>query len=202
MTSILAKRRVVAAFDFDGTLIKGDSLFYFFLSQVSKWKLLLNLIPALYYIGLYKLKLMPNFKAKEHLFILFFKGMPLAGFERQCKKFKGLLEKKLKPEATAKLRWHLQSGHDVVIISASVENWVSPLAVQLGVRDIMGTKLETENGRLTGRFLSKNCYGPEKISRLEGLYPQRTEYVLYAYGDSRGDRELLAAADHPFYRSF
>jgi phosphoserine phosphatase len=59
-----------------------------------------------------------------------------------------------------------------------------------------------KDGRLTGRFLTKNCYGQEKVNRIKELYPHREEYHLTAYGDSNGDRELLAFADEAHYKPF
>ena len=68
--------------------------------------------------------------------------------------------------------------------------------------EIAGTQIEVINGKLTGRFLTRNCYGKEKVGRLLQLYPDRKSYRLIAYGDSRGDRELLAFADESHYREF
>lgn len=63
----------------------------------------------------------------------------------------------------------------------------------------MGTKMEFDEKGFTGRFLSKNCYGKEKVSRLLCEYPdiekQRKEFFITAFGDSRGDKELLEFAD-------
>lgn len=61
---------------------------------------------------------------------------------------------------------------------------------------MIGTQVETDKeGRLTGRFKTKNCYGAEKVMRLLAWEPNRKEYRLKAYGDSRGDREMLQFAD-------
>ena len=67
---------------------------------------------------------------------------------------------------------------------------------------VLGTQVEVENGRLTGRFLTKNCYGQEKVNRMLVLYPNRSEYKLIAFGDSRGDKEMLAFADEAYYKPF
>ena len=67
---------------------------------------------------------------------------------------------------------------------------------KIGIIDILATRIEVDsNGLLTGRFLSKNCYGQEKVNRLLEVEPNRDEYTLHAYGDSRGDKEMLAFAD-------
>ena len=61
---------------------------------------------------------------------------------------------------------------------------------------MLGTQVEVDaHGHLTGRFASPNCYGPEKVRRLQTIEPHRATYTLVAYGDSRGDAELLEWAD-------
>ena len=67
---------------------------------------------------------------------------------------------------------------------------------------ILGTQIEEKDGLLTGRFLTKNCYGEEKVNRLLKKYPNRKDYHLMAYGDSQGDKELLAFADEAHYKPF
>ena len=67
--------------------------------------------------------------------------------------------------------------------------------------NVLGTQIEVKNGNLTGRFLTKNCYGQEKVNRILALYPDRNTYYLIAYGDSRGDKELLAFADEAHFKA-
>ena len=68
--------------------------------------------------------------------------------------------------------------------------------------DFDGTLIESKDGRLSGRFLTKNCYGREKVNRLLQLFPERKDYWLTAYGDSRGDYELLDFANEGHYKPF
>ena len=67
---------------------------------------------------------------------------------------------------------------------------------------MVGTKVEVRNGRLTGRFLTYNCYGVEKVRRILRIYPNPDDYEFIALGDSRGDREMLAFADERYYKPF
>jgi len=93
-----------------------------------------------------------------------------------------------------------QAGHaEVLIVSASIDYWVQPFFPEVKV---VGTQVEVEDGCLTGRFLTKNCYGQEKVNRILALYPHRNEYELIAFGDSAGDKELLAFADEAHYKPF
>lgn len=72
--------------------------------------------------------------------------------------------------------------------------------------EVIGTKIEVTDGRLTGRFLTPNCYGAEKVRRLQEACPrlatERGNYNVVAYGDSRGDREMLEFADEAYYKPF
>jgi phosphoserine phosphatase len=84
-------------------------------------------------------------------------------------------------------------------VSASIDNWVQPFFPDVKV---LGTKIEVEKGYLTGFFLTKNCYGLEKVNRILKAYPNRSEYQLIAYGDSNGDKALLAFADEAHFKPF
>ena len=76
-----------------------------------------------------------------------------------------------------------------------------PWALKTGFDDVIASHLETrEDGRITGNLLGENCFGIEKVRRLEALLGPKSGYTLYAYGDSRGDRELLSSADYAYYR--
>ena len=95
-----------------------------------------------------------------------------------------------------RLKEHIDHGDTVYVISASLPEWVEPWCRQLGVNAVLVTEIEVnDQGRITGRFKTKNCFGQEKVDRLLKVEPERDTYVLHAYGDSRGDLELLAFAD-------
>ena len=94
-----------------------------------------------------------------------------------------------------RLQWHLRQGHKVYVISASIEEWVKPFFRTLGDVTVLATKARPD---LSG-FASNNCYGQEKVERLLKAEPDRANYYLYAYGDSRGDREMLAFSDSPTF---
>jgi phosphatidylglycerophosphatase C len=101
------------------------------------------------------------------------------------------------------VRWHHEEGHSVVIVSASLGAYLRPLAERLGLDAALAVELvEDADGLLTGGLVGElNTRGPEKVRRLtswaaEHLGPD-TAFELWAYGDSSGDEELLALADHP-----
>lgn len=76
-----------------------------------------------------------------------------------------------------------------------------PFAEKLRIK-LIGTQLETKDGILTGRISGHNCRCSQKIIRLEKEYGPLTDYHLRAWGDTRGDYELLSAATEPHWRHF
>ncbi len=110
------------------------------------------------------------------------------------------ISERLRDDTTARLHRHRALGHTVILASASLEPYVTPLGELLGVDDVVCTRLEHDaDGRLTGRLRGANCRGPEKARLvLEWLAEHGMEGAqLWAYGDSDSDTELLALADHP-----
>jgi phosphatidylglycerophosphatase C len=107
---------------------------------------------------------------------------------------------RLRDDTTARLRRHQALGHRVVLASASLEQYLGPLGTELGLDGVVCTRLERGvDGRLTGRLLGPNCRGPEKALRVRAWLSDNglEDAELWAYGDSSGDTELLALADHP-----
>ncbi len=107
----------------------------------------------------------------------------------------------LRPQAMEKIEWHQQEGHKVVIVSASIECWLRPWCEEHDL-DLLGTKLKFKDDVFIGKFLSKNCYGIEKENRVKENYNLNEYNYIYAYGDSAGDKELLALANESFYKPF
>lgn len=203
MTQAAAKP-VVAAFDFDGTLTRHDTLFPFLLHVAGPENLFKKIIYLSPVLAGYALGLIRNDIAKIKVLRRFLANMAMTTLQQHAWQFaEQKLPTMLRPEAMQRLEWHKQQGHRCVIVSASLELYLRPWAAKAGFDDTIGSRLEEiDGGRTSGELLGENCFGPEKMRRLEALLGPREAYTLYAYGDSRGDKELLSAADYPFYRSF
>lgn len=189
----------VYAFDFDGTLTTRDSLLAFIRYAKGTTAFCLGFLLHAPWLVLMLLGFYPNGKAKQRVFFYFFRGMPLETFDALCQAFATDNRHLLRPLALQTIEKARSEEAEVVIVSASIDNWVQPFFPDIKV---IGTQAEVINGRLTGRFQTKNCYGQEKVNRLLGFLPDRHSYKLIAYGDSRGDQELLAFADEAHFKPF
>lgn len=196
--------RKIYAFDFDGTLTTKDTLLEFIRFAKGSGQMFCGFLLFSPLLLLMKLHLYPNWKAKQQLFSYFFKGMNIDDFNALCMRFAEQNKHLLRPAGIEKVRQAIEEEQaTVLIISASIDNWVRPFFDEIDKKiQVLGTQIEIKGGRLTGRFTTKNCYGQEKVNRLTALYPHREAYELIAFGDSRGDKELLDFADKSFYKPF
>lgn len=192
----MKEKKSIALFDFDGTITKKDSLKEFLIYSFGYKKYFLALIILSPILILYILKVIPNYKAKEILFQYFFKNMSEKEFlEKSFNYSLNSVDLITKDIALKKILWHKNRGDRLIIISASIEEWIKPWAIKNGFETVLGTKLEIINNQLTGKFSNKNCYGIEKVNRIKKYIPDYKNFYFYAYGDSRGDKELLEFAD-------
>ncbi len=189
-------------YDFDGTLTRRDSFLDFIRYTCGSRSLYCGLLLFSPLLILMKLRLYANGRAKERLFTHFFQGMSIRVFDDLCAKY-GLSRADLLLDAARKAVNEVASnGYRIFIVSASVDRWILPFFRDVPNVTVIGTQIEVENGLVTGRFSTPNCYGAEKVRRIQALLPYREQYKLIAHGDSRGDKEMLNYADQGYFRPF
>ena len=192
--------RKVVVFDFDGTLTTKDSYLEFVKYACGFWHLVGGLLLFSPLLLLMLCHLYPHGKAKEKVFSYFFKGWTYREFQNMGMAFAEKVEAFERASTVEILQKEVKAGSAVYVVSASVEEWIRPWCQKRQVTQAIGTKAEVdEAGMLTGRFATPNCFGQEKVNRLLGMEPDRKAYQLEAYGDSRGDKEMIAFADKGTY---
>ena len=192
----------LALFDFDGTITKDDSLLKFIRFVVGDVRFVFGLVVLSPILVAYKLKLIPNYKAKQKMLSWFFKGMSKEAFLKVANEYSLVhIDKILRSKAIEKINWHKNQGHKVVVVSASIECWLRPWCEKNGL-ELIATKLEIKDDIVTGKLLSKNCYGVEKANRIKEIYNLKDFEYIYSYGDSSGDKQMLELAHEKFYKPF
>lgn len=127
---------------------------------------------------------------------------PVAVFNAKCKDFATQhIPKIIRTEAFKAINQHLSNQETVVVVSASPENWVKPWCDIMGLFCI-ATRLEVKSNKVTGNFSGNNCYGQEKVRRIKERFNLSDFESIIAYGDSRGDQEMLELADSKNYKPF
>lgn len=195
-------KKGIAFFDFDGTITTRDTLLEFIKFDRGEAKFWLGFLLNSHYLFAYKTKIISNQLAKEKVLEYFFKGRSETSFAETCSLFsKNILPGLMRPKALEEILKLKSEGKEVVVVSASPENWISHWAREMDVQ-LLASRLEVKDGKLTGKILGKNCHGNEKVKRITEAYRLDEYQEVYAYGDSSGDRPMLKLAGSGFYRPF
>lgn len=203
-----AVKKQIAFFDFDGTLTTKDTLLEFIKFSTGRFRFYLGFLLNSPWLIAYKVKLIPNQLAKERILTWFFRNKPLAAFQQDGEDFAAsVIPSLLRPKGLREISLLLEKGVTVVIVSASPANWIEPWTRSIGA-SLIATRLEAtpvspdKAPQLTGRIEGKNCHGPEKVRRIREEFPPEDFDTIYAYGDTSGDRPMLALATHAFMKPF
>ncbi|MGA9756683.1 MAG: HAD-IB family hydrolase [Desulfobaccales bacterium] len=185
----------IAFFDFDGTITARDSFIDFLIYATGYLNFIAGLCILSPALLAFKCNFIPNWRAKEIVLSHFFKSWELEEFRTLASKYaRERLPRIIRTTAMQRIAWHKSQGDRVVVVTAAIDCWIMDWCGRNGL-DLLATQLEVAEGRLTGRLGTKNCYGPEKVRRIKAAYNLEEFSRIYAYGDSPGDREMLALAD-------
>ena len=189
-------------FDFDGTITRDDSLLEFVTYVVGFKKFFRGILVLSPILVAYKLGLASNNFTRRKLLGYFFAGMSADKFDKICKKYSTThIEDILKQSAMDKIASYKAAGDKIVIVTASLEDWLRPWCDAQGL-ELLGTKIRRKGGIITGEIEGQNCYGAQKVARVRAAYDVQAFDRVIAYGDSRGDREMLEFADEAHYKAF
>ena len=192
-----ASTTTVAAFDVDGTLTTVDTFLPFVRTVAGPVRSLLTAAGAAPLAAGVAVGRVSRDRLKARVVAGVFRGAPAERIDEQGRAHAERIRQRwLRPDTVARLRWHQAQGHRTILVSASLRPYLDPLGDWLGVDAVLCTDLGVgADGRLDGAVLGGNCRGPAKAERLLAHLGARPD-ELWAYGDSEGDRELLALAHH------
>lgn len=200
--SFRAEIKVLSVFDFDGTLTRHDSFIPFlrfaFGNSVFTRRLVKLALPTLRCLS----RKLTRDELKEILISTFLTGIEEKWVKEKAEAYCNLYWGRLmRASGLLAVATEVSNNVEVILCSASPRLVLAPFAERLGIK-LIGTELESVNGILTGRITGHNCRCIQKINRLESIYGPLDQYHLRAWGDTRGDYELLAAAKDAHWRHF
>ena len=198
----MQKDQRLVLFDFDGTLTTKDTLFEFTRFAVGDRRFFTGLFLLTVPMGLTRAGILSGHRAKEIFLSYFFRNISTDEFRRYCERFATeKLPGIIRPLASKAIESYAQRGDRLMIVSASPEDWIKPWANTLGI-EVIGTRLETRNGQLTGMISGENCNGPEKVRRIRETLTLTDYREVIAFGDTKGDIPMLDLANEKHYRPF
>ena len=183
----------LAIYDFDGTMISGDSIVAYLRFAHARKALTLRELCAAAAAGLLsRLGLLSAGEAKRRA-LRFLERLTPEARAALDRDFAELLLRRLRPDAICQMAQDQAAGRLILLLSASTENYMAPLAGRIGVGGLICTRIaELPEG---------NCRGEAKVRRLRawldenGITPDFPASA--AYGDSAGDAPVLALTGHP-----
>ena len=189
-------------FDFDGTLTTRDTMIEFvrFVRGNGRlWWGYLWLMPSLL---AYKAGFLANDRAKVRFLRHHLGGLQQDFLEKKAAEFAAtVVPRLLRPAGMNALQRHISQGDRVVLVSASLDIWLTDWARSTGI-ELICTEGAWRKGRFIGDLATPNCYGSEKVRRIQDLLDPKEYARVVAYGDSKGDREMLAFADEAHFQPF
>ena len=189
-------------FDFDGTLTTKDSFLEFIKFTHGSGRFWLGMLWLSPLLIAMKLSLVSNEFAKAKLLSLFYKNKSKDEIDHWALAFhKDYLPKILRTEGIKKIKEYQADNQEVALVSASVDMWLQPFANQHQL-NLICTKAAYLGNRFSGKFDSLNCIGPEKVRRVCKEYDLKKFDQIIAFGDSKGDKEMLALADEAHFKPF
>ncbi|MDE5842302.1 MAG: HAD-IB family hydrolase [Muribaculaceae bacterium] len=189
----------IKAYDFDGTLIAGDSFILFPIHALSPVRLVCAILKSIPTLIKWKLLgLIDASIAKEKIFFNLYHGLPFDRMRQKAESFINILDRRIITSVIDTLP-PADTADTSVIVSASPSFWILPWAKHHGFDDVIATEAEIKDGILTGRFSTPNCKGEEKVRRLQMRFPDLESRSIEAWGDSIDDIPMLGLAETPHF---
>jgi len=199
--NINRKKQNIAFFDFDGTLTTKDTLRYFAYYSSGLFPYLSGLVFLVPVFLKYLFRVLDRTDVFKHFIRYFYQGRKLRDMEVTAEKF---CNRKITPFINNRIYKHfvkhIEAGDKVVVVSASLDLWLKPWCRASGI-DLIATGFKVKDGIITGELDGERCYGMNKVLFIKERYTLENYRLIYAYGDSRGDQEMLELSDVAYYRN-
>ena len=203
------KKYEIYVFDFDGTITTRDTfaLFLRYYAGTVRWAV--NITKLLPTFAAYKLGRIDRHAVKRAVINRFFAGHSEAAVESRAAQFaQDVIPTLIRPDAQKRIKELLNSPEcgpeSLYICSASIGPYLREWASSCGVHEqnVMCTELAMVNGTIIEGLSGYNVWGSNKVRRILDQFMPHSVRIIEAYGDTRGDREMLHAAEASFFQPF
>ena len=189
----------LALFDFDGTITEREMFADFMRFAISRRRLVVgSLFFAPLLLG-YKLGIVSGNVIRASVVSFGFRGMSADRVKEAGRRFSDrILPHALRPEALERIQWHKAQGDMVVVVSGALDVYLAHWCRRHEL-DVICSSLEVKHGLLTGRYRGPQCVGTEKSRRVRETCNPDEFPLVYAYGDTKEDLDMLSMADKKYY---
>jgi len=189
----------IAVFDFDGTLIKQDSMILLFFKYFKPFSLsgLIHGLRLLIDTIKFFLKLYSQKQYKQKFINSIIQSSKIKDIEKLGNDFSEYLLKKIYTDSIKTIRRFKKEGYELVLLSASPDFYLEKIKTILGFSSLICTKTQYINGKI---ILKENCFGENKIKLfLDEYQTQNINWKdSYCFSDSISDYNLLSYFGNSF----
>jgi HAD superfamily hydrolase (TIGR01490 family) len=190
----------LALFDFDGTITDGDGFLPFIHRATSRPRVLAGTLWLSPLIAGYRAGWVSASRMRQSIAWVAFRGRAHAELAALGERYAlDALERRVRPEASERIAWHQARGDRVIVVSASLGCYLAPWC-RVRALELICSELELHGDVCTGRYRGGDCTGPEKARRILERCRLAGYEQVFAYGDTSEDREMLALAQHRYFR--
>ena len=190
----------LALFDFDGTITHGDTWTPFLRYSVTRTRLAFATVLLSPVIAGYKAGWISARRGRPVAARFAFAGRRADALRNVGETYaREVLPRVLRQQALERIDWHKRRGDQVVVVSASLDIYLKPWCDAHDL-DLVCTELEVRAGTLTGGYRRGECSAANKVIRLRERCDLARYPVIYAYGDTDEDREMLDIAHEKYFR--
>ncbi|ULU23940.1 HAD family hydrolase [Dyella terrae] len=190
----------LALFDFDGTITTREMFRPFIEFAISPRRRVMGTALLAPMVLGYKLGWVSPSLMRRCAVQVGFRGVPEAdafalGEQFARKELPGVL----RTQALERIQWHREQGDRIVVVSGALDVYLSHWCREHGL-ELLCSRLESYEGRLTGRYRGEQCVNAEKSRRVRDAYDLASYPVVYAYGDTKEDHDLLGIAQRRYFQ--
>jgi phosphatidylglycerophosphatase C len=190
----------LALFDFDGTITQGETFAGFVRATAGRRRRALGTVLLAPYVLAYRLGWLSGEHVRRRVVAFALRGRSEQQVRRDgARHALEVVAAQVRPQAVERIAWHRARGDRVVVVTANLDLFVAAWCQAQGL-EYISSRLESRDGRLTGRYLGRDCCGEEKPRRVRERIDVSAYAQVHAYGDTEEDRPLLAMAHRRHYR--
>ncbi|MGR5193213.1 HAD family hydrolase [Vibrio rotiferianus] len=191
-----SRKPALALFDFDGTITDEDMFSAFLHYAVSGPRKWFGNVVILPFYALFKTGIIPAKRMRPIASFIAFSGRSTEQVSALGAQFaQEVIAQHIRPEAQAQLDWHQTQGDTIVVVSASLNAYLSPWCKSLGYQ-LLCSELLGDSKHISGFYLSGDCSLGRKVERVKAAFDLNKYQAIYAYGDTHEDIPMLKLADH------
>lgn len=194
-------KKTISIFDLDGTLTKSDTYLPYLLGFLKRHpKRWFKAILLPFAVLMFYLKMRGNEWLKTFFLSTVFAGEEKETVDQWNKIFIDKLFKDGLHEDIVEILKERQKAGDIVMLStASLDIYVPEICNRFEIEHLTCTNAEWIDGRISGKLNERNCYGPEKLNKVQRyLKKNNISGEIHMYSDHSSDWPIMEFADKAY----